>query len=269
MQTDAGKPLTRVATYERTVGASSDRVWENVHDWEHLPWLHSGSFSSIECTESGPWGWRARVGLQPAAAGREILLELVLEPSGDRYVSRVLEGDGARSEIWTSVEPRDESHTAIRVEFWLPDVDPEHASALGQAYTSLYTRLWDEDEGMMVRRALELDARPRTRPGAGEGRLDLGPLEALRARLPLCVGLRGRRYVVREVDGELVAHASRCPHLLGPLELGEVEDGVVTCPWHGYRFDVRSGESRDGRRLRLDRAPEISVGTDSRVLVSI
>jgi hypothetical protein len=28
-----------VATYERTVRASLDRVRENVLDWEHLPWL--------------------------------------------------------------------------------------------------------------------------------------------------------------------------------------------------------------------------------------
>ena len=264
MQREPGKSLTHVATYERCVGASAERVWENVHDWEHLPWLHRLSFSSIECLESGAWGWRARVGLQPADARREILLELVLEDSGDRYVSRVLEGDGANSEIWTSVEPRDPAHTAIRVEFWLPDVDPEHAEALGQAYTRLYTRLWDEDEDMMVRRATALTPRERR----GERTLDLGPLEELRARLPICVELRGRRFVIREVDGDLIAHAARCPHLLGPLELGEVEDGVVTCPWHGYRFDVRSGRSRDARRLRLDRAPEVSVAT-SRVLLSM
>ena len=32
--------LTSVATYRRRIGASLERVWENVHDWEHLPWLH-------------------------------------------------------------------------------------------------------------------------------------------------------------------------------------------------------------------------------------
>ena len=41
------KPLTRVGVYQRTVGVSTERVWENVHDWAHLPWLHGASFSSI------------------------------------------------------------------------------------------------------------------------------------------------------------------------------------------------------------------------------
>ena len=45
-------PLTRVAVYRRTIAASLERVRENVHDWEHLPWLHRESFSSID---SGAW----------------------------------------------------------------------------------------------------------------------------------------------------------------------------------------------------------------------
>lgn len=55
-------PMTIGATYEREVAASLERVWENVYDWEHLPWLHSSSFGSIELEESAAWGWRARIG---------------------------------------------------------------------------------------------------------------------------------------------------------------------------------------------------------------
>ncbi len=57
---------TRVAVYRRTIRASLARAWENVLDWEHLPWLHRSAFSDIEHIDSGAWGWRARVGLQPA-----------------------------------------------------------------------------------------------------------------------------------------------------------------------------------------------------------
>ena len=56
---------TRVAVYRRRVGASLERVWENVLDWEHLPWLHAGSFRSIHCRHAGDWGWRAQVWLEP------------------------------------------------------------------------------------------------------------------------------------------------------------------------------------------------------------
>jgi hypothetical protein len=61
--------LTTVATYRRTIGASAERVWENVLDWEHLPWLHSGSFSDIVCNGAGEWGWRAR---RPRCRGRSL-----------------------------------------------------------------------------------------------------------------------------------------------------------------------------------------------------
>ena len=44
-----GAQLTRVGVYERSLPVSAERVWENVRDWEHLPWLHASSFSSIEC----------------------------------------------------------------------------------------------------------------------------------------------------------------------------------------------------------------------------
>ena len=59
------------------------------------------------------------------------------------------------------------------------------------------------------------------------------------------------RFLRVEVDGEMIAlHrsgpevfaiAASCPHRGGPLDEGEVEDGVVNCPWHGWAFDVRTG----------------------------
>jgi nitrite reductase/ring-hydroxylating ferredoxin subunit len=228
--------LTRAAVYERCVRASLERVWENVRDWEHLPWLHAGSFSSIVLVGRGEWGWRARIGTRPH--GREILLELVID--GDRYVSRTLEGPGAGSEIWTQLSRRSDHETDIRVEFLLPGVSPAVAETLGGALTALYTRLWDEDEAMMQRRESLLSARA---PAPAEaGALDLGPAAEVRARAPLTVELAGRAYrVVRLADDTLVAHATICPHWLGPLDSSEVEDGCVTCPWHGYRFDLRTG----------------------------
>ncbi len=55
-----------------------------------------------------------------------------------------------------------------------------------------------------------------------------------------------------EVDGKVIAlfnlegsyHAidDTCPHRGGPLSTGPVEGQVVTCPWHGSKFDVRSGD---------------------------
>jgi nitrite reductase/ring-hydroxylating ferredoxin subunit len=255
--------LTHVATYERSVGASEQRVWENVRDWEHLPYLHASSFRTIALEDAGAWGWRARIGLHPS---NEIVLELRIETDAPRYVSRTLAGVGTGSEIWTTVTPETQHRTAIEVEFWLPGILPEQTAAVGAAYETLYTRLWDEDEAMMVRREREL-ARGHEPDGAPD-RVALGSERALRARLPHCVSWRGRRFRIVDLDGELLVHATTCPHQLGPLEDAPIEAGAITCPWHGWRFDVRSGDALDGNRGRLPTAPRIEADRDGNLWLS-
>jgi nitrite reductase/ring-hydroxylating ferredoxin subunit len=245
--------LDRVATYRRRIGASLDRVWENVRDWQHLPWLHRESFASIALEQEGAFGWRARVGLR--APAQPVRLELVAD--GElRYVARTLEGPGAATEIWTRLDPVDARHTDIEVEFWLPDVAPERSDALGAGYVALYTRLWDQDEAMMQRRSFLLDA-PRGARTAAED-VDLGAAADLDARLPLRVTFAGRPVVVARCEGELVAYDALCPHALGPLDAGPLAAGRVTCPWHGYAFDVRSGRGcGHAQHLRLAPAPRV------------
>ena len=257
----AGSALVSVAVYRREVSASLERVWENVLDWEHLPWLHSESFSAIACEEAGSQGWRARVGLAPASAGQEILLELRREPGELRYVARTLEGPGSGTEIWTQLAPLAPGRTRVEVDFRLPGVRPEQREALGRAFVRLYTRLWDQDQAMMTRRAEQLALRGAAAPASGE-RLALGPLAQLRPRLPLRVAFGGREFRVIELDGELIAHATQCPHRLGPLGDAPVEQGGVRCPWHGYVFDLRSGRCRGPDSLRLAPAPRVIVAAD-------
>ena len=44
------------------------------------------------------------------------------------------------------------------------------------------------------------------------------------------------------VDGDFFALDGVCPHQGGPLGRGELAHGIVTCPWHGRQFDVRTGQ---------------------------
>jgi 3-phenylpropionate/trans-cinnamate dioxygenase ferredoxin subunit len=72
----------------------------------------------------------------------------------------------------------------------------------------------------------------------------------------VCRGLRvgEARVLVVRVDGELHAYRDACPGGPLPLHLGRLEGSVLICPWHGCRFDLRTGE-RLGGGLGLTRLP--------------
>jgi nitrite reductase/ring-hydroxylating ferredoxin subunit len=248
--------VVTVAVYERLIRASPERIWENVLDWEHLPSLHRESFSSVRRIDSGDWGFTAEV--KVPGSERAMTLRVALEREQLRYVTATIEGPGAGTEIWTHLEPKSEHETQIRVEFRVPDVSPERVATLGNGYRALYAKLWDEDEAMMRRRQALLDAQRRPEPRSREV-LELGALEDVRAKLPLDLVLDGRPFRVVDVDGGLVAHSTVCPHWLGPLELAKREGSVIACPWHDYRFDLRTGRSCDGRGLRLAPAPSVRI----------
>ena len=58
------------------------------------------------------------------------------------------------------------------------------------------------------------------------------------ARLP-----GGERVAVFRQEGQLSAISNACAHQNGPLGEGRVIDCLVTCPWHGFQYDVRTGRS--------------------------
>lgn len=53
----------------------------------------------------------------------------------------------------------------------------------------------------------------------------------------------GKKIALFKIDGEFFAIDNTCPHHGGPLGEGSLEDDVVTCPWHGWRFNVKTGVS--------------------------
>ncbi len=57
----------------------------------------------------------------------------------------------------------------------------------------------------------------------------------------LAVEVGGKEYALFRVEGRVVAIDNACPHEGAPLAQGEVADGVVTCPWHGWTFQACTG----------------------------
>lgn len=245
------------AVYERELEVSLDRIWENVLDWEHLPHLHSQAFSSVHLLASDREGWRAEVGLAGSTDGADI--DVRLDRAHRRYSTRTLGGAGAGTGIVTELFERAPGRTGIRVEFHLPWAPAHAAGAIGEYYRTLYDQLWDQDDAMMRERQRVIDsAGARSGIATGES-VSIGRMRELAGRLPLEVTLGGRRFRVASIDGRLVAHDTRCPHLGGPLAERPLEGCEAVCPWHGYRFDVRSGRSSDGRSLRLAPAAVVEI----------
>jgi nitrite reductase/ring-hydroxylating ferredoxin subunit len=98
--------------------------------------------------------------------------------------------------------------------------------------------------------------------------------------LPAAALPEGGRSVV-EAFGTTVAVNNRCPHRGGPLCHGTVggaplpsephryvwglEDRVLVCPWHGWEFDLASGETLFDRRVAV-RGYDVAVEDDDIVL---
>jgi len=57
------------------------------------------------------------------------------------------------------------------------------------------------------------------------------------------VMVKDRAIALFNVDGTFYAIDNICLHRGGPLGEGELEGCVVTCPWHGWQYDVKTEDS--------------------------
>jgi len=62
----------------------------------------------------------------------------------------------------------------------------------------------------------------------------------------------GRMVAVFNDDGNYQAIDDMCPHMAASLAGGHYEDGVVTCPWHAWRFRTDDGTWCDNPKLKVD-----------------
>jgi nitrite reductase (NADH) small subunit/3-phenylpropionate/trans-cinnamate dioxygenase ferredoxin subunit len=58
----------------------------------------------------------------------------------------------------------------------------------------------------------------------------------------LTVEVSGLTVALFNVNGTIYALDNTCPHAGGPLGEGILKEYVVECPWHGWRYNVRTGE---------------------------
>jgi nitrite reductase/ring-hydroxylating ferredoxin subunit len=60
------------------------------------------------------------------------------------------------------------------------------------------------------------------------------------------VTVEGRSVAVFNLGTAMYAIDAACTHIRGPLDQGRVEGTLVTCPWHGSQFDLRTGAVKRG-----------------------
>jgi len=74
-----------------------------------------------------------------------------------------------------------------------------------------------------------------------------------------------RELALFNVDGTFYATQNECLHLKGPLGDGHLRGCVVSCPWHGWQYDVRTGENEFDRAIVLERFEVVVEDGDVKV----
>ena len=59
-------------------------------------------------------------------------------------------------------------------------------------------------------------------------------------------------FVKPRIGDEFYATQGHCLHLQGPLCEGRLRGTVLSCPWHGWQYDVRTGENEFDRAIQLE-----------------
>jgi nitrite reductase (NADH) small subunit/3-phenylpropionate/trans-cinnamate dioxygenase ferredoxin subunit len=79
----------------------------------------------------------------------------------------------------------------------------------------------------------------------------------------------GRMIAIFYADGVYHAIDDLCPHMGASLAEGVLEDGMVTCPWHAWRFRVCDGTWCDNPKIKIDAFVVRVVGDEIQVGVPV
>lgn len=77
----------------------------------------------------------------------------------------------------------------------------------------------------------------------------------------------GRVYALFRLGDRVLAVDGVCPHQGGPLADGDLDGVVVTCPWHGWKFNLETGEMPGRSKCRVETFEARVEGGD--VLVNV
>ena len=76
----------------------------------------------------------------------------------------------------------------------------------------------------------------------------------------------GEKVCIINIEGNFYAIGNVCTHMGGPLNEGTLEGFEVECPWHGSKFDVRTGEPTKPPARQAVSSYEVKI-QDNNILV--
>ena len=76
---------------------------------------------------------------------------------------------------------------------------------------------------------------------------------------------KGKEIAVFNVDGTFFAIDNTCVHRGGPLGEGDLEGEVVTCPWHSWEFNVKTGQCVNNPSACVKSYPVVLDGQDVKI----
>ena len=265
---DMIKDLYYLGNYKRELAVTMARMIENAYDWEHLPHVHPSSFAAIEEIDSGSWGWRAKTTLPgPCTSPLFQHIELLVDRVENYWATTVFDGAGAGMQIHTQATTLNDQMIEVDVRFYLPEkpADENFETAVLSILQTQYKTLYDEDLDLMQGRQEALN---RQMVAAKNSDIQIYAIDDIKTALPHIIMHNGKRFCLNIWNDNWIIYAADCPHLLGPLEFSPIdENGTITCPWHGYRFNITDGHNCDGKSYTLNIAPKLRV-KDNQIEVS-
>ncbi|HMD04442.1 MAG TPA: Rieske (2Fe-2S) protein [Candidatus Binatus sp.] len=72
----------------------------------------------------------------------------------------------------------------------------------------------------------------------------------------------GKQIALFNAGGKFFAIDNACKHRGGPLAEGELDGTTITCPWHGWEYDIATGANLDDASVKLGCYPVKAEGDD-------
>ena len=93
----------------------------------------------------------------------------------------------------------------------------------------------------------------------GEDFVKVAETEDIQISQMMAVEVNDEKICLANVNGKYYAIGNVCTHMGGPLAEGKLEEYIVQCPWHGSRFDIRSGEVVRPPAMKPESTYEVKV----------